>query len=368
MKIQVQGYITHKEAEQYSDCADRYAYSSDTHRFAISDGVTKSFFPKIWSKILVDEFVALQGATDLSIESCQSKWLNEVTKKVTSPDVKWFAKNAFNQKKPGLATLITLRFDKNGEWHAKALGDSFLFFIPKGKSDIKDWLYLSSKFSSKKPESVVFDNFPDYYASIGEKNGIENEITGKLEDGRFYLMTDALSEWVFKEKEKALSEIETWISQEVFEERIANLRLQKNDALPNKEEFLNNDDSSILIIHVDDVGKHDFLYDIKNITDIEALIETERKNKRIGDVEKILDRAKDILGDHFRNIIREELIKTDSKWERIKIIIEELIEIGEKNIAFPNKIPVVERLNEKGKENNTAKETAKEIVKKKECK
>ena len=264
MRITLRGFITHKEAEKYADCADNYAYSITNHRFAISDGVTKSFFPKIWSRILVDKFVALQGATDLSIEDCQSEWLQQVTKIATSPDVMWYTNNAFIQRKSGLATLVTLRFDKN-MWYAKALGDSFLFFVPKGKNNFKDWVCLSSK-----PEPIAFDSYPDYYSSREEKNGIEKEITGKLEAGKFYLMTDALSEWLINEKGNALKEIETWVNQNVFEQRITDLR---------NKGLLNNDDSSILIIDIEKDGKQELTYKSVSVQNIDNLLENKGKNE-----------------------------------------------------------------------------------------
>jgi len=269
MRITLKGYITHKEAEKNSDCADNYAYNTTNHRFAISDGVTKSFFPKIWSRILVDKFVSLQGATDLSIEDCQSEWLQHVTKIATLPDAMWFTTNAFNQRKSGLATLVTLRFDKN-RWYAKALGDSFLFFIPKGKTNFKDWVYLSSRYISSKPEPIIFDSYPDYYSSREEKNGIEKEIEGKLETGRFYLMTDALSEWLINEKEKALKEIEAWINQDVFEQKITDLR---------HKGLLNNDDSSILIIDIEKDGKQELTYKSVSVQKIDDLLESKEKNE-----------------------------------------------------------------------------------------
>ena len=269
MRITLKGYITHKEAEKYSDCADNYAYSEENHRFAISDGVTKSFFPKIWSRILVDKFVTQQGTTDLSIEDCQSEWLQQVTKIATSPDAMWFTQNAFNQKKSGLATLVTLRFDKQ-TWYAKALGDSFLFFIPKGKTNYKDWVYLSSKYTSSKPEPVVFDSYPDYYSSREEKNGIEKEINGKLEAGRFYLMTDALAEWFINERGNALKEIESWTNQDVFEQKITDLR---------NKGLLNNDDSSILIINVEKDGKKELTYKSVSVKNIDNLLENKEKNE-----------------------------------------------------------------------------------------
>ena len=268
MRITLKGYITHKEAEKYSDCADNYAYSISNHRFAISDGVTKSFFPKIWSRILVDKFVEQKETSDFSIEDCQSEWLRQVTKIATSPEAMWFTQNAFNQKKSGLATLVTLRFSKE-MWYAKALGDSFLFFIPKGKTNFMDWVYLSSKYISSKPEPIFFDNYPDYYSSREIKNGMEKEIFGKLDSGKFYLMTDALSEWFFKEKENALKEIETWTNQDVFEQKITVLR---------NKGLLNNDDSSILIIDIENDRSQQHTYKSVNVQKIDDLIE-KKKNE-----------------------------------------------------------------------------------------
>lgn len=262
MKITVKGYITCKEAENYSDCADNYAYNTKTHRFAISDGVTKSFFPKIWSQILAEKFVALQGVTEFSIENCQSEWLKQVTEKATAPDVKWFTKNAFVRQEPGLATFASLRFDPK-KWFGQALGDSFLFFVPKGKDNFDNWKKLSSK-----PEPVIFDNFPDYYSSRGNAHGEIKSCEGHLESGTFYLMTDALSEWVFKEKENALKEIrEKWISQSDFELSVNELR---------KRQSLNNDDSSVLVVEIEIDSKTEFQYEPVSVQDIKILIEKEQ--------------------------------------------------------------------------------------------
>lgn len=270
MRINVKGFITCKESESPSDCADNYAYNLITDRFAISDGVTKSFFPKIWSQLLVNNFVALEGATELSIESCQSEWLEQVTEKINAPNAKWFSQNAFYQQKPGLATFVSLRFDfNNKKWFANALGDSFLFFIPKGKEDsFADWIKLSSK-----AEPVVFDNFPDYYSSRGQlHHGESKSHVGQFEYGRFYLMTDALSEWVFKEKENALNRIEEkWKSQSEFESSINDLRNLK---------LINDDDSTVLIINIEDDGNSKCEYGEENVTNIKDLIANEKKQTK----------------------------------------------------------------------------------------
>jgi len=266
MKVNIRGYITHKEAETYSDCADRYAVYINNHRFAIADGVSKSFFPDYWAEILVDNFVALEGDTKLSIEDCQVKWLAKVKKRVDTPDVKWYTQNAFNKEESGLATLVTLRFEKD-KWFANALGDSFLFFVPnETTTGFDDWVKLSSK-----PEPVVFDSFPDYFSSRNKQHGEEKEIERPLKAGTFYLMTDALSEWVFNKKEKAIGEIkEKWKNQDEFERSVTELRRLTE---------LNNDDSAILIIEVENDEKNELTY---NKTEVQSLSELIEKEKSAG--------------------------------------------------------------------------------------
>lgn len=265
MKINIRGYITHKEAELYLDCADRYAVNTNNNRFAIADGVSKSFFPNYWADILVNEFVKLDSGEDLSIENCQKAWHNKVADKINSTDVKYYTKNAFIRQEPGLATFVGLRIENN-KWFASALGDSFLFFVPNGVKGFDEWIILSSK-----PLPVVFDSFPDYFSSRNEQHGETKKIEKSLVAGTFYLMTDALSEWVFDNQNKAIEEInEKWQSQKEFECSISDLRSQN---------LLNNDDSAILIISVENDGKNDLTYGDVKIQSLMELVELEKASE-----------------------------------------------------------------------------------------
>jgi hypothetical protein len=285
MRVNIRGYITHKEAETYSDCADRYAINTKNNRFAVSDGVSKSFFPDYWADILVKHFVALEKDSELSIDECQSEWLDEVTKKVNTPEVKWYTQNAFCKKDPGLATFVTLRFEKD-KWFADALGDSFLFFVPnETTTGFDDWVKLSSK-----PEPVVFDSFPDYFSSRNNQHGESKKIEHPLVAGTFYLMTDALSEWVFNKKEKAIDEIkEKWKNQDEFERSVTELRRLTE---------LNNDDSAILIIEVENDEKNELTYNKTEVQSLSELIEKEKsagKELVEGRKENFIEEAKEGL-------------------------------------------------------------------------
>jgi hypothetical protein len=262
MKINIRGYITHKEAEKYTDCADRYAANNSNNRFAIADGVSKSFFPDYWADILVNEFVSYDLDKELSIENCQKIWLNKVAEKVNAPDVKWYTKNAFIRQESGLATFVGLCIE-NDKWHASALGDSFLFFVPNGYKGFDDWIKLSSK-----SLPVVFDSFPDYYSSRNKQHGEIQKIEHQLVEGTFYLMTDALSEWVFNKKEEAIKEIkEKWQNQKDFERSITELRFLN---------VLNNDDSAILIITLENDGGNILTYGEVKIQNLMELVENEK--------------------------------------------------------------------------------------------
>lgn len=264
MQISIKGYITSKESELFYDCADRYARNTDLHKFAISDGVSKSFFPKIWADVLVNNWVNKIWNTDEEfIEVCQKKWLEQVTEIVNKPDAKWFTKNAFNRKESGLATFVGLRFFKKKKdwyWKADALGDSFLFFVPSKIKDFsKECIVLSSK-----QEPIVFDNFPDCLSSLGNNHKGEKQLKeNPLTAGTFYLMTDALAEWFLNERYDAISKIDVWQNQKDFERFVDEERYNKK---------LGNDDTAYLSIKLEDNRKDELTYVFDDVSHINELV------------------------------------------------------------------------------------------------
>jgi hypothetical protein len=274
MKVSIKGFITCKSAEYFIDCADNYALNKSNHRFSVSDGVSKSFFPKVWSEILVTQFVK---RTDLKekdfIKFCQEEWQKRIDEIVSLPDTKWFTKAQYSRKDPALATFVGLEFfEKEKQWEASAIGDSFLFFVPKDCNNYKnDLIKLSSK-----PEPIEFDNFPDYLSSIGEihKGKIEILRNQKLVDGTFFLMTDALAEWFINEGENAIGKITVWNSQTDFQRFIT----QAID-----DNLLTNDDCAILCIELSDVEKNGIEYNKDKVTDLNDLIlNQEAEKEKIG--------------------------------------------------------------------------------------
>ena len=141
------------------------------------------------------------------------------------------------------------------------------FFIPHDFSDYQQALIVQSS----KEGPPEFDNFPDYYASIGyQHKGNKTEREGELTAGTFYLMTDALAEWFLKQGENALNIVAVWNDQQHFE-RYINERRDQGE--------INNDDTTILIIELTDDGKVGFTYEKPNVSNIKDLIATQEKEQ-----------------------------------------------------------------------------------------
>lgn len=266
MKINIKGFITSKKSELYSDCADNYAINIEHNKFSISDGVSKSFFPKIWSDILVNKYVNQKDWKDNNefIVESQKEWQSKIDEIVNQPETKWFTKSQYNRKDPALATFVGLQFlESDQKWIAQALGDSFLFFIPKNSTEIEIKL-------STKPEPIVFDNFPDYLSSIGNSHkGEKKPIKGeKIKEGTFYLMTDALAEWFINDTEQAVQKLKNIQNQEQF---LVTIEDERNT------NRLNDDDCAILIIEVTDDNKKEFTYSESEITYLSELIKQQEE-------------------------------------------------------------------------------------------
>ncbi len=309
MQITIKGYITSKATELISDCADRFAFSEVHHKFSISDGVSKSFFPKYWAEYLVNEFVS-KGKIDEEkfLRECQEKWLKKITEIVSKPNVKYFTQNAFNNRAPALATFVGLQlFEKEKKWEASALGDSFLFYLPKSRKSFKDCIKLSSK-----TEPIVFDNYPDYFSSVGEKfkGTIKKTAKRDLESGAFYLMTDALAEWFINEEENAIGKINVWKDQEDFNRFVNEERLS---------EKLGNDDSAILIISIEDDSYAGITYSEENsVSDIYKLIEQQEQENN--ELEKeVFEKEADIENKKLDTVV-QETEQTQIKLENVSTI------------------------------------------------
>lgn len=218
-------------------------------RFAISDGASESLLAGPWANILTRAYCRSESL-DPGFEAFYARALTswqkwklaylEYRKRKDNP-IRWY-------EEPGLdngafATLLGLRIEElsGGRWHAIGIGDSCLFHVRNER--------LITHFPIK--DSASFNNSPRLLASkASHMEGLESEdmvIEGTwLFKDRFYLATDALSQWFLKEYENGN---EPWTMVDdiassrssAFEEWINRLRNQKQ---------IKNDDVTLLEIRI----------------------------------------------------------------------------------------------------------------------
>jgi serine/threonine protein phosphatase PrpC len=205
--MDIRAFITHKKAETFSDCQDRFSINSDTKSVAVSDGMSQSFFQKIWAEILVDAFVD-NSQWNLCGEQCkeilkelQSKWLEKVLDRIeeqkhdgTKENIIYRNEKFVAQGKSAGATLVGVRF-AGANWYCQVLGDSCLI-------EIKDGEIVQICTSQEGDE---FDNFPDHFDSNPKQSGKGNakEFKGTLEtDSVLLLVSDPFSDFLNEQRKK----------------------------------------------------------------------------------------------------------------------------------------------------------------------
>jgi hypothetical protein len=180
---------------------------------AVADGATESSFSGIWARQLVHAYcrgVLNSSTLRDSLLRKQQAWARFVERK----PLPWYAEEKV--RKGAFSTLLGLSLkDKDkmavsGLWEAFAIGDTCLV-------QIRDETLLASFPLSTAAE---FTNSPFLLGSNPEANiAIDSEVrnkTGNWQSGdRFYLMTDAIAAWFFREVEnnqapwRALRDLDT---------------------------------------------------------------------------------------------------------------------------------------------------------------
>ena len=247
IRLAVSSFIIHKEAENPEDCQDACAQNDEKRRYAVADGVTRSFFPKEWATLLVEHFCE---STDLSsvktdwrdwLAPIQQKWYEQVEEKVRERNI-FYLTNPFNAKESAASTFIGIKFgEDNTEWEAVILGDSCLFH--KTDSEFKSYLIENS---------VGFTDRPEFFDSYAKDNHSDPTfIRGDANPGdTFILATDALAKWILEHKETgkldaALDKLKAIKTDERFYQFV-------HEARHDEATRLVNDDVTLMLISVED--------------------------------------------------------------------------------------------------------------------
>ena len=269
--MKLRGFITHKAAEYYSDCADYFRICPRTKRVAVSDGVSQSIMPAEWARILVDSFVNEEWVPGESTARLKETWLtqakeyaNEQRKQGKNP---WMLENCLVKKDGAAATFCGVVFSDERKWTASILGDSSLVEIDNDKHIVR---ICSSK------EGPI-DNRPDFFDSFNEDNGEIRQFEGTLDkDSIMLLVSDPFSELFQKvkgtpEEESVVNALLAVTDIAVFNATVDVLRTDYQ---------MHNDDSTLVIIEPDESDEMIILYEKtlgSSLQEEEKRLEEERR-------------------------------------------------------------------------------------------
>lgn len=243
--MKVRAYITHKLAEEYSDCQDRFCINKESCRIAVSDGMSQSIFPDYWADIL-SKFYAYNGhCNEEDRKNLCPEWEAKVKAFYKEQEAQgknpWMLRNSLTQRNGAGATLCGVTFDDAQKWRGHVLGDSCVIEI-----DLKEKCPLRVLSSEEK----AFDCFPDYYDSYPEKQGKGKirDIEGVINETKILLIaSDPFSEFIQKNRESGeicaemIEQILSLDSHESYCSFVNNWR----------KKGLHNDDSTLCIIEFD---------------------------------------------------------------------------------------------------------------------
>ncbi len=265
----VKAFITHKQAELFADCQDRFGVNLDTKSIAVSDGMGSTWQQKEWAKLLVETFVDSHNwspSAETIKPLCQSwktKVLDYIQKlKETNAPINIIyrnERNLFNGRSAG-ATFVGIRFNGN-KWNGSVLGDSCLI----------EWDGNEAQFNTSQ-DSGTFDSYPDYFDSDASKKGkgTPKPIGGILTEGKYLLLvSDPFSEFLLEHNKQGdiadyIQQLLLLNSHDDFETLVSNWR----------KEGMHNDDTTLVIVEYDN-------YDALTINHWDDIEERIKKEKSI---------------------------------------------------------------------------------------
>ena len=267
----IRAFITHKKAEVFADCQDRFGVNNDTKSIAVSDGMGSTWQQKIWAQLLVDTFTEskdwLPNAD--SIKPLCSTWKEKVEnfiqqlKETNAPKYLTIMneRSLYLLRRSAGATFVGIRFNGK-EWSGSVLGDSCLI-----EWDGNETMFYSSQ------DVDTFDSYPDYFDSDVSKEGkgTPKPIKGILSGGKcLLLVSDPFSDFLLEHKKQSnegeyISQLLAVSSHEDFETLVAKWR----------EEGMHNDDTTLVVVENDGTDE----FSIVALDDLDTLIEKDKLEK-----------------------------------------------------------------------------------------
>ena len=240
----IQVFCVQKAGNEIAECEDIWDYAKRNLvvSIALSDGATESSFAREWAREIVTNFVNRQLPWQ-ELYAFASQWLLPLQMNwrqwLAQQNLSWFAKRKAGEG--AFATFVSLEVFTDLSWKALAVGDSCLFIVRDHN--------LHTSFPLK--NSQAFNYSPRLIGTNTKAANIRVlQIHGVANPGdRFYLATDAIACWIFKQIE---SNLDPWVkldeinSQDMFANWVTKLR--------DRHEIVN-DDTTLISLKVQDAIK-----------------------------------------------------------------------------------------------------------------
>ncbi len=227
---------------------DKFAFSEDGRRLALSDGASESFDSKLWADLLVHKFIA-----DPKV---RPEWVASVLAEYSSAhdfqSLSWSKQAAF--ERGSFATLIGVeQFDEHDALEVVAIGDSIALLSDGGKL-VHGWPFDDPERFKERPTLLAtvagqndFIGVSGFWTLHGKTFHLEG-----LTDPRLICMTDALGEWALKEVQAGRSGLYDLLAIQT-EEQLSELVIRER-----AEKRMRIDDSTLLVLSFER-GKKDGL-------------------------------------------------------------------------------------------------------------
>lgn len=316
----IHAFITHKKAETFADCQDRFSINPDTKSIALSDGMSQSIFQKYWAEMLVEAFTSNKDWVPNveSVKELAPKWHEQVLaiierQKKDGNTSAWRSERSINEGRSAGATFVGIRFNDD-KWECDVLGDSCLIRIHNHKID---------KILSSKDATSGFDNYPDYFDSnpMIDGKGTPRQDSDIFKYGDIILLvSDPFADFLLKKKNTSeesalLDKLLGITSHNEFEEIVNDWR----------SKGMNNDDSTLIIIKYDETDSFNILHK----DSIADMIENEKVSQTTG--EPIIQTST-IEEQHNPSLISTNNYSDETEYNTITItdLFQAVIEISNK--------------------------------------
>lgn len=188
-------FTTHKRGDTDEDIQDSVCVNEENGRYALSDGVSKSFLPRLLADILTETYVASSDEdafppTDLPDLFVQRKEAYIAALDEFGATMQEIAEETLVMS---AATFVGLTIhDQYVSW--RVIGDSCLFIIPD-TGDIHCICSEKINISPDRSIHIAFGNHPAQIRSDGVVCGNIIEGRAPKETGWYILMSDKISDW-----------------------------------------------------------------------------------------------------------------------------------------------------------------------------